>query len=136
MMGLRFHPKGNEGHVQPHTLNIPTAESGKASDQKKFCRSMVQPHMPVAPRPERQAATSVAEGRAKRGGTDKMFTPRRSAMKAAFSDDFGLRKTVALHGASGLEQGQRNPSLASAPNMTTTTELGWRTVNSPPGTKQ
>lgn len=45
---------------------------------------------------------------------DWAFSPRRSAMKAAFSEDLGRKKMLAFELAVSPEAGTRNPSRASA----------------------
>ena len=89
--GDRFHPKGGESKCAPSMRNILKAWSGILRDQKKFVRSIVVPHKTPGALLEIISAISRREGSLKVGGFGvSVFNPLKSAIKAAFSFDFGL----------------------------------------------
>ena len=81
---------------------------------------------------------SEAEGRRNRGrgcGVNRLM-PRMSAMKAAFSEDFGQRKTLALSPTRDPGgTGTRNPSAASRVSMAAAARPGGRAACEARGAK-
>ena len=76
----------------------PKALFGSRRDQKKFARSIVVPHSAPGKCLSMTWLICVKDGKLNvgRGCGDKVFVALKSAMKAAFSDDFGRKNTDRL----------------------------------------
>ena len=97
-IGYKSHPNGGHGKNRPSMRKVPQAFFGSRRDQKKFVRSMVVPHRVFGGCEARMRPMLESEGNEKEGFGfgDRVFIPRRSAMKAAFSVVFGRRNALRL----------------------------------------
>ena len=114
--GLRSQPNGKHGHTKCFIRNMPSASWGIFNDQKKFVRSMVVAHSVDGGKRSMMLPISSSRGSVNLGlgSRESAFTPLRSAMKAAFSLDFGRRKALLLDGVRCCKccgKGKRNWSL-------------------------
>ena len=118
IMGDRFQPKGGQGQQALASRNMPSATGGSSRDQKKLVRSIVVPQRVPGGNVAMRDPMSCNEGSLKRGrgSGDLVLTPRRSAIKQAFSLLLGRRKAFALEPTGGKSRGSgtRKPSLLSA----------------------
>lgn len=139
IMGERFQPNGGHGQQRLAIRNMPSAAGGSARDQKKLVRSMVVPQRVPGGKVAMRAPMSCKDGNLKRGSGsgERVLTPRKSAIKQAFSVLLGRRNALALGPMSGKFSGSgtRNPSLLSAFRSVCVMLLGALTVKGARGMK-